>query len=381
MIFTTPALPEKYLQVIESIDGLRQQLRFATSDALNRWTRFLARMTLARAIQESNTMEGVTATFDDAVAAVDGEDPIGPRDENWLALVGHREAMDYIIQLSKDPQKYAYNEGTILGLHYMMMKYDLTKDPGRWRPAGVHVTNTASGQIVYEGPDAALLPELLAELIASLNEKTSSHVLVRAAMAHLNLTMIHPFKDGNGRMARALQTMVLSKDAILSPVFSSIEEYVGMHSTQYYNVLAEVGHGSWHPERDALPFIRFCLTAHYRQAVTLLRRYEQMGVLIRKLETEIKQRKLNARGVYALVDAAIGLRVSNPSYRKQADISNQVAKLDLTNLAATGFLVPKGERRGRHYVASDFLKEIRASSRLPRTNIDPFADTPPEPQP
>ncbi len=63
-------------------------------------------------------------------------------------------------------------------------------------------------------------------------------------MAHLNLTMIHPFKDGNGRMARALQTLVLSREGIVSPVFSSIEEWLGKNTLPYYNILAETGEGN-----------------------------------------------------------------------------------------------------------------------------------------
>jgi len=42
-------------------------------------------------------------------------------------------------------------------------------------------------------------------------------------MAHLNLVMIHPFRDGNSRLARALQTLLLARDAVLDPIFSSIE--------------------------------------------------------------------------------------------------------------------------------------------------------------
>lgn len=374
MIFTAPLLPDSYTQLIEKVNDLRVKLRFATTDSLNRWKGFLARMAYARAIHGSNTMEGINVTLDDAVAAVDGEEPLNPKDENWLALVGYREAMDYIIQLSKEPAAYNYNEGAILGMHFMMMKYDLSKNPGRWRPGYINVTNTATGVVVYEGPDAPLVPGLMAELIAFLNSETALSVLVKAAMAHLNLAMIHPFKDGNGRMARVLQSMVLAKEGgILSPVFATIEEYVGRNTSDYYAVLAEVGQGSWHPENDALPWIRFCLTAHYRQATTLLNRVTEMGELVNSLTKEIQNRKLNERVIWALIDAAIGLKVQNPTYRKQAEISSQVAKLDLQNLVNCGLLIAKGERRWRHYVASAQLKTMREHVRIPRTNVDPFA--------
>jgi len=85
-------------------------------------------------------------------------------------------------------------------------------------------------------------------------------------MAHLNLVMIHPFRDGNGRMARCLQSLVLARGGVLSPMFMSIEEYLGRNTHNYYNVLAQVGGGSWQPERDTRPWIRFILTAHLRQA-------------------------------------------------------------------------------------------------------------------
>lgn len=116
----------------------------------------------------------------------------------------------------------------------------------------------------------------MSELIESLNRSTDPPVIVRAAMAHLNLVMIHPFRDGNGRMARCLQTLVLARGGQhLNPVFSSIEEYIGANVRAYYDTLAEVGQGGWHPERDAPPWIRFCVTAHFRQAHTAVNRFER----------------------------------------------------------------------------------------------------------
>lgn len=372
MIFTLKPLPSDYLEVIDRIMYLRDQLRVYTSDNMNRWWGPLARMAAARAMVGTNTIEGVNVTLDDAVAVIDGEAPATPQDEDSAALQGYWNAMTYIVQLSKDPS-YLHNEHTIKSLHYMMLGYDLGKNPGRWRPGAIHVTNTATNKIVYEGPDIAIVPGLIAELVGFLN-MPDDRPLVKAAMAHLNLTMIHPFSDGNGRMARALQTMVLSREGILDPRFSSIEEYIGDNSADYYNVLAEVGQGSWHPERDPLPWVKFCLVAHYKQANRLLRRNTEMGQLWRALEEEVKRRKLNDRVVVALADAAIGFKVKNPGYRNQAEVSNQVAKYDLKRLADEGLLIPKGEKKGRYYLAGEAVKQIRRETRVLQTAADPFIE-------
>ena len=374
MIFTINSLPKNFIGVLEEINALREKLRFATSHSLNRWNGLLARTSYARAIIGSNTIEGISVTFDEAIAAVDREPPEKTTDEDWQAIWGYREAMDYVIQLAKEPTKYVHNLGTLLSLHYMMMKYDLNKDPGRLRPGAIYITNTGTNQIVYDGPPVELVPALMQELIESLNATNNLPIIVRAAVAHLNLTMIHPFKDGNGRMARALQTMVLAREGILSPVFSSIEEYVGRNPQDYYNVLTEVGQGSWHPENNPLPWIKFCLTAHFRQAKTLLRRLSEIANLWNTLEVEAKKNKLNERVVWGLADAAIGLQVKNPTYKKQADISHLVAKVDLKKLSDLGLLVPKGERRGRVYVASPYLESLFKASRLPKERFDPFDD-------
>lgn len=139
-----------------------------------------------------------------------------------MAVSGYRAALIYIIQL-EDDHNYLNNVGTIRRLHYMMVIFDLNKHPGRWRPGSVYVRRRPTGEIVYQGPDIDVFPGFMAELIDVLNAPNNMHPVVWAALAHLNLVMIHPFSDGNGRMGRALQTMVLSRDRILDPRFSSIE--------------------------------------------------------------------------------------------------------------------------------------------------------------
>ena len=158
----------------------------------------------------------------------------------------------------------------------MIMNYDLSKMPGQWRP-DVFVVDEDSDQTLYEGPDAELIPDLISELILQLTSNKETNSLVLGAMAHLNLAMICPFKDGNGRMARALQTLVLGRSTFLSHTFSSIEEWLGRNTQAYCDILASVGQGKWNPHHDALPWVRFCLRAHYQQAATLNKRSKEVG--------------------------------------------------------------------------------------------------------
>lgn len=374
MLFSLPALPPEHLAVIASIDDLRQQLRYATSDNRRRWTGTLRRNAFALAVQGSNSIEGYNVTREDAVAAVDHEAPFDADDEAWKAVSGYRAAMSYILQLADDPH-FQHNEGTLNSLHYMMVAFDLKANPGRWRRGAIWVRSEPSGDTVYEGPDVAQVPGLMRELVASLQAENSLPAMVRAALAHLNLVMIHPYSDGNGRMARALQTLVLAREGVVDPVFSSIEEYLGHHTAEYYRVLAEVGRGAWNPQHDVLPWLRFCLTAHHRQAASLLRRTTEMQVLWDELEREAQRLKLHERTLPALADAAMGLRLRNSGYRKQAEVSEEVASKDLRTLVERGLLAPQGERRGRHYIATPALQALgqkaarsRSSALLP----DPF---------
>ena len=372
MIFQVSSLPTDCIAVVDRIDAQRKRLRYATSDSRRRWTGFLRRSTYAKAIRSSNSIEGYHVTEDAAVAAVDADEPLDEKTEAWMAVNGYREAMTYILRLADDPH-FVHNEGTLNALHYIMVGFDARSNPGRWRRGSVWIKNEASGEVVYEAPDVALVPQLIGELVDSLNADDGLPVMVKAAMAHLNLVMIHPYADGNGRMSRALQTLVLAREGVLDPTFSSIEEYLGNNTPDYYAVLAEVGQGAWHPERDAMPWIRFCLTAHHRQAEILLRRSNEMSMLWDLLEGELKSQKLNERLIFALSDAAMGWRVRNSGYRKHVELGEEAASKDLRLLVERGLLVPQGEKRGRVYVASERLMQIRSAAKgSDAPLVDPF---------
>ena len=98
----------------------------------------------------------------------------------------------------------------------------------------------------------------------------------------------------------------VAREGILQPHFCSIEEYLGRNTQDYYNVLAQVGQGRWNPDSDARLWIEFCLTAHYRQANTLVRRIKETERMWDALEHEINIHQLPERTIFALADAAVG---------------------------------------------------------------------------
>jgi Fic family protein len=262
-------------------------------------------------------------------------------------------------------------------LQFMMCGHELDKRPGRWRAGAIFVRNEATSEIVYEGPDVALVPALVDELVADLGCRDGRHPVVRAAMAHLNLVMIHPFRDGNGRMSRCLQTLVLGREErTIDPVFSSIEEYLAGHTAGYYQVLSDVGGPRWDPARDARPWVRFCLTAHLRSGIRLRRRIRETEALWSALEQLVAERRLPERTIDALAEAARGGRVRNHAYRTLVGLNEQQASRDLRALAAAGLLEARGEARGRLYVGSPELIEVHHKFRLgqePAELADPFA--------
>jgi len=369
MLFQTPPLSDREAEVIEEINTIRKELNLPR---LREWPGLPWRAIHDRILQVSKNPALGNAFFENAGAAEDDERGAENPDA-WSAAPGYHAALSFVLQMADAPD-FAIDEGTIRALHYMMAGHDPEKAPGRWRRESISVKEDSSGKAMYKTPHAKFIPALMAELIASLNANDEVPVFIRAAMAHLNLAAIHPFRDANGRMARALQTFVLARDGVSAPPFASIDEYLSVNTDEYYRILDEVDEGAWQPERDARPWVRFCLTAHFLQARTLLRRTEEYDRLWEELERDVKHRGLPERMISALAEAAIRGSLTAALYESATMASAHMAGDDLERLVEAGLLVATSDKGGRCYLATDALKAILARMRDPRPpDRDPFA--------
>lgn len=365
MIYQIPTLMPEDHEVIGLIENLRSQLEQDIH------TGFLRQNAFTDSAQASDRGDGTQASFDKAVAIVDGEAPETAEGEDQAALLGYSKAMAYILQIRDDPH-FELHADHLKSFHYMMLGYDKTKAPGQWRLGESFITLQPSGERIYEGPEGKLVPGLVDELVAQLKEARDVQPFVRGAMAHLNLTMIHPFLDGNGRVARVLQTLIMARDGILSPIFSSIEDWLVRNTPAYYAILAEVGQGKWHPENSALPWVRFCLRAHYQQAATLINRNAEIERIWEEISKIIKKHDLPPRTEIALMDATFGTKVRNSAYQTEQEISADVASGDLQQLCDLGLLMPVEENQDRFYVGTDVLEKLGMLDEEKRNPADPY---------
>jgi len=158
-----------------------------------------------------------------------------------------------------------------------------------------------------------------------------------------------------------VQSLVLARDGLLSPEFSSIEGYLGHNTQQYYAVLRQVQVGSYQPERDAGPWVRFCVTAHIEQA---RQRLEQLALATTTwvtLERLVEARGWPDRLVIAL-EQSLSDGVERATYASEADISLATATSDLRRLLDGGLVTQIGRTRSTRYVASDELRRAVSSA-------------------
>jgi len=361
-MYAYPDLTLEDGEVVDEITAMRASLGERLR-VPRRWTGRLRRTALARAIRGSNSIEGIDVELDDADAALDDEEPLSASERVYAEIRGYRQALGYVLGMAADPE-FRLDVTAIRSMHFMMLSHDLSKSPGQYRRGDVHVVDEAAEAVVYTGPPADDVPSLMTALVADLDRHADADPLVRAAMAHLGLVMVHPFQDCNGRMARALQTLVLARSGLAHPELASIEEWLGANTGDYYRVLAHTGRGRWNPDGDAHLWVTFSLRAHHMQAQTVARRVEHTDLLYDALLGELTTLRLPDRALDALYSASIGFRVRRPTYVAQTEIDERTGTRDLRALTDAGLLVAIGETKGRHYVRGPRLRDVLAS--LPR---------------
>ncbi|MFG1925093.1 Fic family protein [Cryptosporangium sp. NPDC048952] len=376
MLFPTPALGSADVRVLANIDAMRDALRRQMQTTPSKWTDGLRKFLTADAVAASNSIEGFKVSTIDVEDLLDGERDVEVSDENRAETLAYQQMMTYIQSLHDFPD-FTYSKGLLNALHWMLQghRHAARKPAGQWRRGPVYVTDARDASIAaYTAPDADAVPALMEELVDWLNAPSDDHPLVRAAMAHLHLVSIHPWADGNGRMSRSLQTLMIAREGALAPELSSIEAWLGRpgNTWEYYRELNDRG-ATYLPDQDVSGWIRFNLTAYHQQSQTVHGRLDRSGRVWTALADFAGNAGLDERMMSALHDVAMAGRVRRSRYEQSEGLSLQQAQRDLRDLTTAQVLEPVGRTRARYYTAGPRFPETALEiARTPMTLSDPY---------
>lgn len=199
----------------------RYAIRLEQEDSLR-----LRKANRIKTIHSSLAIEGNTLSENDVRDILDGKHIVAP-------IRQIQEVKNAIKTYELYPTLDAFKEKDLLRAHGVMMQA-LVDHPGKYRHGGVGVYS--ENGLVHLAPPADRVPQLMGDLFDWL-KKSKDHLLIRSCVFHYELEFIHPFLDGNGRMGRLWQSLILGK---LHPLFEHlpVENMVYANQQQYYDAIA-----------------------------------------------------------------------------------------------------------------------------------------------
>jgi len=286
----TPAILDLVAQIAEEAGRLGLGRAGAIAPRLRRENRI-------RSIQASLAIENNSLSLEQVTAVVAGKRILGPAREVL-------EVKNAFLAYEKLTEWKPYSSRDLLAAHEILMK-GLADFAGQYRKGAVGIAK--GDRIVHLAPPASRVPLLMKDLLAWLR-RTKVHPLVASCVFHYELEFIHPFDDGNGRIGRLWQTLILSRwKAPLAwlPVESVIRE----RQAAYYEALAASDRAG-----QSTPFLVFLLTA-LRDAMLELTPTDQVSDQVSDQVAALLKRLGNRTLGATELMAAMGLN-HRPTFRK-----------------------------------------------------------------
>jgi Fic family protein len=219
---------------------------------------------------------------------------------------------------------------------------------GAWRDDKTGPMQVISGpigkeRVHYEAPTAARLRDEMKKFLDWFEKDNSTDLVVKAAVAHLWFVTIHPFDDGNGRIARAIADMVLARSECSSQRFYSMSAQIRQERRTYYEILEATQKG----DLDITPWLEWfldCLGRAFERAETILSAVLNKARFWERFATTVfNERQRNI--VNRLLNGFEG-KLTSSKWAKLAKCSHDTALRDIEDLMRKGALT-KDAARGR----------------------------------
>jgi len=308
-----------------------------------------------RAVHYSTYIEGNRLTMSQAKAVmVDAKLQIAGRERDVSEVRNYWNALLRVEEWAE--KKKPLTEELIKRLH-ALVEVGPRARPTPCREGQNAIKNSATGALIYLPPEAKDVPALMASLVAWAAEAEQSGLPVPliAGLVHYQFVTIHPYYDGNGRMARLLATFILHKGGYGLNGFFSLEEHHAKDLQGYYRALTVHPHHNYYfgrGEADLTPWLEYFIST--LAAVFEAVRLSAQKCAVEDLEDEPDDlRRLDHRARVVLGLFAVKETITAPQVAAELGLSERMARNLLKDWVKDGWLeVTNPSRRARSYSLS-----------------------------
>lgn len=196
-----------------------------------------------RQVYHGTHLEGNELNLTQAEKVLAGQEVIA-RSRDVQEVINYRRVMEQIEVWGLAGSDWKLTEDIIKKLHGLTVDKILDSVRcGIYRTTQVVIKNSLTGEVTFTPPMAVAVPVQIKEFIDFINHTTTDqiHPILKSGIVHYEFVRIHPFVDGNGRVGRALSTLILFQEGYDIRRFFSLEEYFDNDATTYYAALQSVG--------------------------------------------------------------------------------------------------------------------------------------------
>jgi len=302
-----------------------------------------------RTVHHGTAIEGNPLEAKEVEKVLAGQS-VPARDRDIQEILNYREVLKYIETVKEEP----ITEKILLQTHKLTTKKILpSEQSGQYRKVGVRVTNTKTGETSYLPPAPIQIPSLVRDFLFWLNRATSeeTHPIIKAAITHYVLVATHPFTDGNGRVARAVATLVLFKEGYDIKKFFSLEEYFDRDAGRYYTVLQQTSNQPKNlNERDLTSWIEYFTQGLAIELSRVREKVQHLSIDL-KLKSKMGQIPLNERQLKLVEYMQEYGQVSNREWRSLIPmVSDDTILRDLKYLMKKGIVKKRGSTKSAVYL-------------------------------
>lgn len=318
-------------QITEKMLKLVQQISERTAIlSIEKRELHLRKENRIRSIQSSLAIENNSLSLEQVTDIIEGKRVLGPL-KDIHEVQNAYEAYERVFEL--DP----YQVEDFLIAHRLLTK-DLVKHPGQFRLGDIGVYDSL-GQVVHIGARPQYVPTLVQDLF-SWAKDSQIPAVVKSCIVHFELEIIHPFEDGNGRMGRLWQSLILSK---WNPIFEwlPVESVIYQHQQGYYNALTISNEAN-----DSTFFTEFMLES----ILETLQEYDRdrIGISLKPISSMLKPKEqMVLENIYTYLE--VHGQLNNSKAQELTGFSQATVRRYLNRFVELGILQINGTTKDRTY--------------------------------